>query len=81
MFYRLVQKRSTIGLPDKYAQYLKLLGLGKCGRVLYQPVNPTVAARVAYVKELVGVELSQLLMTAEEVHDARRSKPGFQISK
>ncbi|CCH59133.1 hypothetical protein TBLA_0B02910 [Henningerozyma blattae CBS 6284] len=81
MFYKITLQRSLIGLPQKSRSIVKSLGLGKRGSIAYQKISPSTAGAILRVKELVDVELTDKALTKAEVHDSRRSNPGFIIEK
>ncbi|ODQ78078.1 hypothetical protein BABINDRAFT_53363 [Babjeviella inositovora NRRL Y-12698] len=81
MFYRIVQKRSTIGLPRKIKDNLVALGLGRPGLISYQAVAPAAAGKIAAVKELVEVELRETALTKAQEKALRKSNQGFVLEK
>ncbi|EDO14406.1 hypothetical protein Kpol_237p2 [Vanderwaltozyma polyspora DSM 70294] len=80
-FYKITLTRSLIGLPQATRNIVKTIGLGKRGSIVYREVTPSIAGSLAKVKELVSVELSDKMLTREEVNASRKSNPGFTVEK
>ena len=53
---RITQVKSAIGRKADQGRTLKALGLGKIGRTVEQPDNPSIRGMVFKVKHLVEVE-------------------------
>ena len=53
---RITQTRSAIGRKADQGRTLKALGLGKIGRTVEQPDNPSIRGMVFKIKHLVEVE-------------------------
>lgn len=53
---RITQTRSAIGRPADQGKTLKALGLGKIGRTVEQPDNPSIRGMIFKVKHLIAVE-------------------------
>lgn len=52
----ITQTGSEISRPESQAKTLKALGLGKIGKTVEQPDNPSVRGMLFKVKHLVNVE-------------------------
>jgi large subunit ribosomal protein L30 len=81
MYYKIMQKRSTIGLPPLIRRNITLLGLKKRFDISYQKVSPSTAHRIAKVKELVEIELVDEPKTREQLRLERQPEPGFVLIK
>ncbi|CAK7904344.1 54S ribosomal protein L33, mitochondrial [[Candida] anglica] len=81
MFYKIIQKKSTIGMPPWVRRNIQLLGLRKRLDVSYQRVSPSTAHRIAAVKEMVEIELVDQPKTREQVANERKPSPGFVLLK
>lgn len=79
MYYRIIMKRSTIGLPSAYKENLKALGLKKRGLVSYQKVSPVAAGMIAKVKELILLEVVENARTKAEERETRKGNPGYVV--
>ncbi|KAH3903612.1 probable 54S ribosomal protein L33, mitochondrial [Saccharomycodes ludwigii] len=80
VFYRITLIRSTIGLPQSTKKIVSALGLGKRGSVVYKRVTPVIAGAVTSIKELVDVEVSKGYLSAEQIHQQRKSNPGYKVT-
>lgn len=78
-YFRITLIRSAIGLPSKYANVLKALGLRKRMATVFHPVSPSIAGQIMKVKELVAVSEVDRALTKEEVHKERVPDPGFYL--
>ena len=80
-FYKIVQTRSVIGMPAKMRRTMQILGLNNKYDISYQRVSPATAHRLAQVKDLVRIELSDVFKTREQLAEERKLRPGFTIVK
>jgi ribosomal protein L30 len=78
-YFRIVLRRSAIGLPARSTGVLRALGLRKRMSVVYQPVSMHIAGMIMKVKELVDVQEVDRALTKEEVKESRRPDPGFWV--
>ena len=78
-FFRIVLRRSAIGLPARSTGVLRALGLRKRMSVVYQPVSMHIAGMIMKVKELVDVQEVDRALTRAEVKETRRPDPGFWV--
>ncbi|KAG2733374.1 hypothetical protein G9P44_004364 [Scheffersomyces stipitis] len=81
LFYKITQTRSTIGMPPITRKNIEALGLKKRNQIVYQPVSPSTAHRLARVKELVKVELVNENKTVQQLSAERKFQPGFNLVK
>jgi len=78
-YFRIVLRRSAIGLPARSTGVLRALGLRKRMSVVYQPVSMHIAGMIMKVKELVDVQEVDRALTKKEVKESRRPDPGFWV--
>jgi large subunit ribosomal protein L30 len=78
-YFRIVLRRSAIGLPARSSGVLRALGLRKRMSVVYQPVSMHIAGMILKVKELVDVQEVDRALTRAEVKESRRPDPGFWV--
>lgn len=81
MYYKILQKRSVIGMPPTVRKNIEILGLKKRFDISYQKVSSSTAHRLAKVKELVEIELVDEPKTREQLKEERRPNPGFVLVK
>ncbi|EMG46148.1 hypothetical protein G210_3617 [Candida maltosa Xu316] len=81
LFYRVTQIRSVIGMPPKTRNTMKSLGLKRRNQVVFVKVDPSTAHQLAFVKELVKVELAEEKKSRYEVNQERKFQPGFELIK
>ncbi|QLG72216.1 hypothetical protein HG535_0C05700 [Zygotorulaspora mrakii] len=80
-FYKVVLRRSLIGVPKSSRSIVKSLGLGKRGSVIYRRATPACAGSLVKIKELVSVEVTEKALSKEEQRNQRKSNPGFTVEK
>ncbi|KAH3664226.1 hypothetical protein OGAPHI_004577 [Ogataea philodendri] len=80
-YFKVTQLRSAIALPKQKKDTLLKLGLRKRHQTVYHKICPQQAGMIAVVKELVKVELSDEKLSKEELHQQRKSNPGFTIER
>jgi large subunit ribosomal protein L30 len=56
-FFKVKLFRGFIGLPDKYKEWARTLGLRKRGQTNYVPVMPVTMGAIIKMKELLKVDL------------------------
>ncbi|KAJ2145257.1 39S ribosomal protein L33, mitochondrial [Coemansia sp. RSA 353] len=72
--WRITLKRSPIGLHPKTRENARVLGLTRCGHVVYRHVSPEMAGKILKVKELVKIEL------VDQIEPVKTKAPtGFEI--
>lgn len=81
VFYRIVLRRSLIGVPKSTKSIVKSLGLGKRGSVIYRKATPACAGSLAKIKELISVEVTENELSKMEQREIRKSNPGFTVHK
>lgn len=79
MWYRITQKRSTIGLPKKLRNTAMSMGLKRRGNVIYQKVNAANAGQILTLKELLEVQVVDKALTREEERLLSRKPPGYSV--
>ncbi|PIA16267.1 hypothetical protein COEREDRAFT_8674 [Coemansia reversa NRRL 1564] len=55
--WKITLKRSTIGLHPQTRENARVLGLKRCGHVVYRPVTNELAGIIIKVKEIIKLEL------------------------
>lgn len=56
-FFKIKLCRGFIGLPERYREWAKTLGLRKRGQTSYVPVQPETMGAIIKMKELLKVDL------------------------
>ncbi|KAJ2852518.1 hypothetical protein IWW36_000146 [Coemansia brasiliensis] len=55
--WKITLKRSPIGLHPNTRENARVLGLTRCGHVVFRPVSNELAGKILKIKEIVKVEL------------------------
>ncbi|KAJ1848053.1 hypothetical protein IWW55_000381 [Coemansia sp. RSA 2706] len=71
--WKITLKRSPIGLHPRTRENARVLGLTRCGHVVYRQASKEMAGKILKVKELVKVEL------VDQIEPAKKTADGYKI--